>query len=267
MAADSSSPFSAWFDRGRTWFTDRLVSFLIVIGLLALWQFYSTYVNTVGDIFFPSIDYMLAQTIQYQDLVISGIQTTFTEIVAGYVLSIFFGVTIGIVLSESFVVRQMTMPSVVFAYSLPHAIMAPLFILWFGSGTLGIALFAAWFGFFSVLVNTITGFNSVDEEFHQLCHVVGASEWQKIRKIKIWTAMPHIASGAKIALQQTIIGVIIGEFIATGSGLGHIIVTSTSMNRLGLLFGVLILIMVFAVLLYKVVGLGIDFITPPSPST
>jgi NitT/TauT family transport system permease protein len=264
MMGDSSSALTDMLDRARTWFSDRLVSFLIVLGLLAAWQFYSMYVNTIGDIFFPSIDFMISQTVQFQDIVISGIQTTFLEIVAGYVLSLIFGVTIGIILSESFVLRQMTMPSVVFAYSLPHAIVAPLFILWFGSGLLGIALFAAWFGFFSVLVNTITGFNSVDEEFHQLCHVVGASEWQKIRKIKIWTAMPHIASGAKIALQQTIIGVIIGEFIATGSGLGHIIVTASSMNRLGLLFGVLIIIMVFAILLYKLVGLGIDFITPPT---
>lgn len=262
VTTESSTSLNDWIEYGRDWIKVRLASFFIVAGLLVVWYLYSTFVNQTGDIYFPSIGYVINQTIQYQDLVIAGMQTTFTEIVVGYIFSVFLGVTIGIILAESVVLRQMSMPSVVFAYSLPHAIVAPLFILWFGSGLLGISLFAAWFGFFSVLVNTITGFNSVDEEFDQLCTVVGASRWQKIRKIKIWAALPHIASGAKIALQQTIIGVIIGEFIATGSGLGHIVVSATALNRLGLLFGVLIIIMVFAIVLYKGVGLTIDFVTP-----
>lgn len=244
------------------WFRSQIGTLLVVGGLFASWLIYSTFFNPRGDIYFPSVGYTIQQTLEFSDLVIAGVQTTFVSILFGYVLSLIAGVTIGVILAESFVVRQMSLPSIVFSYSLPHAILAPVFILWFGNGILGIGIFAAWFGFFSVMINTITGFNSVEREFHYLADVVGATHWQKIQKIKVWAALPHVASGAKIALQQTIIGVIIGEFIATGSGLGYLIVSASALNRLGLLFGVLIIIMVFAITMYKLVSLVIEFITP-----
>jgi ABC-type nitrate/sulfonate/bicarbonate transport system permease component len=98
----------------------------------------------------------------------------------------------------------------------------------------------------------------VQHEFSLLADIVGASRWHMIKKIKFRAAMPHIGGGIKIAVQQSIVGAIIAEFIATGSGLGFLILESGNRNRMGLMFGVLILLMIVASSFYKIISVLVD---------
>lgn len=246
----------------KRWFARNAPALAIVASLLVLWEIYSRFFNERGNVYFPSIAYTVRQTMEYSNLVTTGFVATAEEVVVGFVLSIILGVVLGIVFAESFVVRQMALPGLVFSYSIPHAIMAPLFLIWFGRGTIGIGLFVAWFGFFQVLINTITGFTQVDEEFKHLGEVTGASRLQMIRKIKLWAALPHISGGIKVAIQQSFIGAVIAEFIASSSGLGFLILFSGKLLREGLMFGVLIVLMAFAVSFYKIASLLIDRLSP-----
>lgn len=246
----------------KDWFKRNYLALLVVTGIFVAWFIYSSFINTRGDAYFPSIEYMLTQTYQFRGELFAGILTTTAEVMVGFILSIVIGVVLGIIFAESFLIRQASLPALVFTYSVPHAIMAPLFIIWFGRGIVGIGLFVAWFGFFQVLINTITGFTQVNDEFKQLGEVVDATRWQMITKIKLWAAMPNITSGIKVAVQQSIIGAVIAEFIASGGGLGFMILNSLLVLREGLTFGVLITLVLFSVVFYKVVGALIDLIIP-----
>ncbi|MFB6281988.1 MAG: ABC transporter permease [Haloferacaceae archaeon] len=263
MAADTRHGVEidpvAW---ARNWFGRNNLALLVVAGLVGLWWTYSNLINTRGDAYFPSIEYTVSQSLEFSNLLVEGIWTTTAEVTVGFLLSIVIGTALGIVFAESFVIRQASLPALVFTYSVPHAVMAPLFIIWFGRGLFGIGLFVAWFGFFQVLINTITGFTQVNEEFKHLGEVVDASRWQMIKKIKFWAALPHIAGGIKVAVQQSIIGAVIAEFIASGGGLGFLILNSLLVLREGLTFGVLIVLMVFAVIFYKVVTVLVDVLVP-----
>lgn len=246
----------------KEWFQRSYLTIIVVAGIIGAWFTYSRFINTQGDAYFPSIEYTLSQSYQFRGQLLEGIFTTTAEVTVGFLLSVIIGVTVGVIFAESFVIRQASLPALVFTYSVPHAVMAPLFIIWFGRGLLGIGLFVAWFGFFQVMINTITGFTQVNEEFQHLGEVVGASRWQMIKKIKFWAALPHITGGIKVAVQQSIIGAIIAEFIASGGGLGFLILNSLLVLREGLTFGVLIVLMVFSVIFYKVVSNAIDWAVP-----
>lgn len=246
----------------REWFQRNAPALMIVGGLLVLWEIFTRFFNEQGNVYFPSIAYTVRQSLEFSDLVVEGFVTTGTEVLVGFVLSVVIGILLGIVFAESFVIRQAALPGLVFSYSVPHAVMAPMFIIWFGRGLIGIGLFVAWFGFFQVLINTITGFTQMDEEFEHLGEVAGASRLQMIRKIKFWAALPHISGGIKVAVQQSFIGAVIAEFIASSSGLGYLILFSGRLLREGLMFGVLIVLMVFAVVFFKLVSLLIDYLVP-----
>ncbi|MFB6254248.1 MAG: ABC transporter permease [Halobacteriaceae archaeon] len=246
----------------KDWFARNRLVLLVVLGLFVLWKIYVEFIRYRGNAYFPSISYMIHQSLRFQDKLIAGVITTATEVTVGFILSVIIGVTVGIIMAESFIVRQISIPALVFTYSVPHAIMAPLFIIWFGRGLLGIGLFVAWFGFFQVMINTLTGFTQINEEFKHLGEVLNASRWQMISKIKFWAALPHIAGGIKVAVQQAIIGAVIAEFIASGGGLGFLILNSLLLLREGLTFGVLIVLMVFSVSFYKVVTFLIDYLSP-----
>jgi NitT/TauT family transport system permease protein len=263
MSTKQISPFVLGTrDQVKAWFERNALTLLIVAVLLTVWEIYSRFFNTRGDHYFPSIDFVISQTIEFHEIVIEGFRITLTEIFTGFILSVILGILLGILFAESFIIRQSLLPTLVFAYSIPHAIVAPLFIIWFGTGLVGIGLFVAWFGFFTVFINTITGFSQVNEDFYHLGNVTGASNWQMIKHVKFWSALPHITSGIKVAVQQAVVGAIIAEFIATGGGLGYIIVLSYKLLRGGLMFGTLILIMIFAIIFYRLVEYLIDLYVP-----
>ena len=246
----------------QAWFARNSIALVIVGLLLVCWEFYSRFLNTRGNIYFPSISHVVNQTYKYRDMVIAGFQATLIEALFGFVLAIIFGIGLGILFSKSYLIRQGTLPMLVYFYSLPHAIVAPLFIVWFGNGLIGIGLFVAWFAFFAVFVNTMTGLSQVPPELHRLAEVSGATSWQRMKHVEFWSAMPHIGGGIKIGVQQAIVATIIAEFIATGSGLGYLIVSAGKLLREGMMFGVLIIIMLVSILFYKFISLMLNVATP-----
>lgn len=242
---------------------DRYGSALIILFLvLVSWETYTRYFNPRGEQYFPSLGFIAQQTVKNSERLIEGLQTTATEVVGAYVLAMVLGIVLATLFSEVYSVRQMMMAPLVFAYALPAAILAPVFVLWFGSGPKAVAIFGAWLAFFPVFINTMTGMNQVEEEFYHLGNIYGASEWQMLRYIKVWKALPHISASAKIAVQYSIVGVVVAEFIASGTGLGFLIVISTQRAQLGFVFGIIIMLVVFALIFFKVVSVLVDSATP-----
>jgi len=236
----------------------------VLLAILLVWWIYSRFFNERGDIYFPSPSYAFEQTLSNSQRVIAGFQVTITEFLAGFALSIAIGVITALVLSEVRFVRQAVLPTLLLFYSVPRAILAPLFLVWFGMTTWSIALYVSWFGFFPVFISSLTGFSQVPEELKQLGGATGASRWQFIRKVKIWSALPYTVSGIKVAIPAAIEGAIIAEFIATGQGTGYIITNSLSLLEEGLMIGVVILLIVFSAVMFKTFEILIDFLVPVS---
>lgn len=256
-------------DAGRIEFKDglaRLVSrywktLVIVVLLFVAWEAFAR-VTTRGNNFFPTLEFTAKQTLASSDLLISSLQSTATATVLAFILSVLLGVSLGVVFSQFVTVRELGMPILIFAYALPPVILAPLFLIWFGLGLSGVVTFGTWVAVFPVFLNTMTGMGQTEKEFYHLAEVYGATEWQTLKFIEIWKALPHISAGAKIAVQSSIVGVIVGEFIASGSGLGFLIVLAAQRAQLGFTYGTILMLIAFTVTFYLVVTSLIDRITP-----
>lgn len=240
----------------RYWTTG--VVFLII---LIAWEAIA-HLDSRGNNYFPTLEHIGRQTLDSSDLLISSLEATATAAVFSFILAVVLGVFLGILFSEVVLVRGFGMPVLIFTYALPAAILAPLFVIWFGVGLSGVTAFGAWVAIFPVFINTMTGMNQTDQKYHHAAEIYGASRWQFIRRIKFWKALPHISTGAKVAVQMSIVGVIVGEFIASGTGLGFLIVLAAQRAQLGFTYGTIMMLVVFAVVFYiSVTGL-IDRITP-----
>ncbi|MFP8953844.1 ABC transporter permease [Natrialbaceae archaeon A-arb3/5] len=241
---------------------ERNVGAMAIVAVLALiWEAYAELV-VQNHAYLPSATYTVEQTFENTDMVITGMGVTFASILIGFSLAVIVGILVGIIIAESGLIRDLSMPMLIFAYSIPHAILAPMFLIWFGTGIRGVGIFAAWLAFFPTFVNTLTGISTINPDMKKLGDVVGATSWQHLRYIKFWNALPDIISGIKISIQMTIVGVIIAEFLVGGDGLGFLIIRSTQRAQLGLTFGTLIIIALFAVVLFKAVGYTADRLNP-----
>lgn len=262
MKRESQTALSAlkqWYDRVR-------LSLALVVLTILCWQIYSTFFNEIGDQYLPSPMTTLQQSYAHRYDLAEGLLYTGGSALIGLMLAIIVGVLLGALLAESYYIRQGFLPAIVFIYALPAAVLAPVFVIWFGTGLPSIVAFATWISFFTVFVNTVTGLAAVEEEFEQLGDLLGASQLQMLWHVKLWVALPNIASGIRVAVTLSVVGTIIAEFIATGGGLGGQIVQGLFEFELGWVFGVLVTIMLFSITLYKLVSGIITYATPTGDS-
>jgi len=277
--------------RARYWLTDRVPALLSVVVLLVLWQLLAMVIDDNRIVAYP--DYTWRQLSARADPVFTKIVETFTSVAVAFLLAVLLGVTLGLVIAELRTVREMSMPMVIFAYAIPHPVLAPVFIIWFltvvdpivlfsftgpsaylldsvtaadaaqSFAINGVTTFAAWIGFFPVFLGTMTGMNALEERFEHLGTVLGATRFQMIRYFRFYRALPNIASSIKATVQLSIIGVIAAEFIASSSGIGYQIVRAWKNAKLGYMFGVVLTIMIVAYLFFQTVVWLLETLTPP----
>jgi len=240
--------------------TESLITTGYIIIIVGAWGIYSFFNQEVGD--FPSPMEVLSAVVKNSTRVADGLQVTTIEVIAGFALSIVIGMGVALVMSESMIARQSILPSLILLYSTPRAILAPLFLVWFGMNTWSIALYVSWFGFFPVFISSLTGFSQVPQELHHLGHLTNASRWQFFKNFKLWVALPYSLSGVKVAIPAAIEGAIIAEFIATGQGSGHIITTSLQLLEEPLVIGVILLLILFSTVFFKLIEMAIEYIVP-----
>lgn len=248
-------------DGAADWLDRNAPALGVLAFLIVLWQVLAFF-NTGGQAYFPSPAFAVEQMMTYSDALVEGFKVTLREIVIGYAFAIVIGIATGVLLTEIYTVRHMSMPLILFFHSIPLAILAPLFLGWFGTGIVGIGVYVAWGGFFPIFINTITGLTQIPEEFNLLSDITGATKWQRLRYIKVWTALPHITAGMKISANTVMIAAIIAEFLASGSGLGHTLIFAEQRALTGLLFGTVVIIFLLGLVWYNLISWTIDYLNP-----
>jgi NitT/TauT family transport system permease protein len=120
-------------------------------------------------------------------------------------------------------------------------------ITWFGFGLLSKLIIVFLICFFPVVVTGVAGLRSVEVEKLYLARSMGASEWNVFRRIRFPAALPHLFAGLKLAATFAVVGAVLGEFVGSETGLGHIILESSGVFDMVLVFGALMYLIVFAV--------------------
>lgn len=170
-----------------------------------------------------------------------NILVTLYEFVLGFLCTAVFGTLIGILISWSKVVQKAIMPLFIMFNSIPMVAVAPILLIWMGYGLRTNVLIAFLVSFFPMVVNTVAGLASVEDDLLDLVRYLSGSKWQIFWKIRLPTALPFIFSGLKICTTLSVMGVIVGELIASDSGLGYVIVNAQLMMDTPPLFASLIM--------------------------
>ena len=176
---------------------------------------------------------------------------TLSEVVLGLLLGGSMGFLGGVVLGESARWRGVLMPYVVISQVVPKLALAPLFIVWFGFGTLPTVVMTALICFFPLLENTATCLQHVDARKLELFRMLRASPWQTLWRLKLPSGLPAIMAGLRVAVVLAWVGAVVGEFIGASRGLGALIIAAQGTMDTPLMFAVLTVITVLGLSFYK----------------
>jgi NitT/TauT family transport system permease protein len=184
------------------------------------------------------------------------IWTTTWEIVGAFFMAAAVGVLLGVAIAWSPLIANALVPFLVFLNTLPKVAIAPLFLVWMGYGIFPNMLMGALIGFFPVVINTAVGLSQVEADMLDLGRVFNAPKWKIFLKIRIPNALPYILSSLKITATAAVVGAIVGEFVASQSGLGYVITTTQSSMNTSLAFAALFWISFVGLVLYGLVVLA-----------
>jgi NitT/TauT family transport system permease protein len=182
---------------------------------------------------------------------------TLSEIAWGLLLGTSTAVVIGYLIARSPLAARLLSPYLVAAQATPILALAPLLVLWLGTGLAPKIVICTLIVFFPVAVATMVGIRSVDGRLLELGRSLRATRWQVFRHLELPAAMPQILGGLRGGATLSVIGAIVGEWAGAPRGLGVLInLARGSLFDTPLLFATLLTLAAIGVALYSMVVLA-----------
>lgn len=182
--------------------------------------------------------------------------TAFTSIeaVLGFIIANILALSLAICMVYVRNLDKAVMPIAIALKTTPIVAMAPLLLLWFGTGIAPKIMAAALICFFPALVNSIKGFSALHENEEDLFRVYNASRTQILIKLRFYRASPFIFSALRISSSLAIVGAIIGEFVGANRGIGYLILVSSYHLETVRMFAALVMAAGAGVVFYGVIS-------------
>jgi NitT/TauT family transport system permease protein len=175
---------------------------------------------------------------------------TLVETLLGFLVGSALGFGLGTAVALNRYVEYFLYPYIVMFQSLPKVALAPLIVIWFGLGLTSKVVNAGLVAFFPLLVNTMVGLRSADEDRVSLMRSLAATERQIFWMLRLPNALPFVMAGLDVAMIFALIGAIVGEFVGATAGLGMLIQSMNFTMDVSGQFSVLLIL--------SLVGLGLN---------
>src|SRR5262245_23826968 len=179
---------------------------------------------------------------------------TLSETLMGFVLGTVLAFALGIAVALSRRVEYFLYPFIIMFQAMPKVALAPLIVIWFGIGLMSKVVSAALVAFFPLMVNTIVGLRSADEDRVNLMRSLAATRGQIFWMLQLPNAMPYIFAGLEIAMIFALIGAIVAEFVGAQSGLGMLMQSMNFTMDVAGQFSVLLILSVVGLVLNAIVN-------------
>lgn len=230
----------------------RVLQISIFIVFLATWELTAMY-GIIDPFVFSSPSRMVECFI---DLASTGsifyhIGITLAETFISFFLIMILGILIAILLWWNDTVAKVMEPYLVVLNSLPKTALAPVFIVWLGYNMKTIIVAAVSVAVFGSIITLYTAFCSVEEEKVKLIRTLGGSRIDILKNIVIPGNAHTIVNNMKVNIGLSLVGVIIGEFLAANAGLGYLIVYGSQVFKLDYIMLSIVILCIVATGLYK----------------
>ncbi len=237
--------------------TRLLPPLLVFVGVLALWQLLCVAL-AVPRYLVPAPTRVAAAAVATASELLTGTALTAAAAVLGLLTSLVLGTAIAILFSQSRLLARSLYPYAIFLQTVPVVAVAPLIVIWFGTGLLSVVLVSVMISLFPVITSGTTGLTRVDPQFLELFAMRNATRGQILRKLRLPGAVPYLVTGAKVSSGLAVIGAIVGEFFAgfgaAGYGLGYLIMQAAGQLKTAELFAAIFACTLLGLLLFAAVS-------------
>ncbi len=229
---------------------ERWAPLIVLVITLVLWQLIVGLFK-IPEYIFPSPLEIAKQFWEFYDALLKAAWQTFWVTMLGFGLSIVVGVLLGFLVGSSRLAYAAFYPLMTAFNAVPKAAITPILVVWFGIG-LGPGILTAFLiSFFPITVNIATGLATMEPELEDVLRVLGAKRWDVLVKVGMPRSLPYFYGSLKIAITLAFVGTVLAEMTAGDSGIGNLMQTAGSQQRMPLAFAGLVTIGAMAMAMYE----------------
>lgn len=230
----------------------RFYQLLILVSFVSAWEI-TARLGILNSFVFSSpsrvIKTVLEMTANGQLLYHVGI--TLLETLGSFFLVNALGIIIAIILWWNDSISKVLEPYLIVLNSLPKSALAPVFIVWLGNNIKTIIVAAVSVAIFGTVINLYSDFKTVEEDKVKLIYTLGGKKRDVLVKVVLPGNIPSIISQMKVNIGLSLVGVIIGEFLAAKAGLGYLIIYGSQVFKLDWVIMSIVILCIVATGLYK----------------
>ena len=230
---------------------ESAMPWLFVVGSLLIWQLICAGFN-IPNFLLPRPSVVVQAFVTQFNPIMENSWDTLVRTVIGFILAVVLGALLGIAIGSSRLIYRGLYPVLIGFNSVPKVAVVPVFVIWFGTGTVPAILTAFLVSFFPIAVNVATGLATVEPELLDVLRSLGARKRQILIKIGLPRSLPYFFASLKIAITLAFVGTIISETVASSSGIGYLMMAATANFDTPLVFAGLFVIAVMGIVMYAI---------------
>lgn len=233
---------------------DKAASIVLIVGVFVVWELACLLFN-ISDIVLPRPTQILAALIEYWPAIQPHAAQTLATTLIGFAIGVVIGVLLGLVIGSSKLAYDTAYPLLVGISSIPKVAVVPIFVLWFGAGTVPAILTAAIISIFPIVVNVATGIATVEPELEDVMKTLKASRRDILWNVSLPRSMPYFFASLKVAVTLAFVGSVVAETVASNRGIGNMMMVASSTFNVPLVFAGLFILAGLGVGLYVLFSL------------
>jgi ABC-type nitrate/sulfonate/bicarbonate transport system permease component len=227
---------------------------LFAVLILGLWQLYAT-VGDVQESTLPKPTEVATAIWEERSLLLENAWVTIKEILLGFLLAIFVGLLLAILIRSSRAIERAMYPWLVASQMVPIPAIAPLIVIWTGFDLRPKVIVIALVCFFPITVNSIDGLRAADPELLNMLKTLRANRRERFLKAQLPASLPFVFSGLKVAAAFSVIGAVFAEWVGASEGLGYLILILNNQTATTEMFAVIFVLAVIGIGLFLLIRL------------
>ena len=231
-----------------------MTQILILLFIIILWEYLSSK-NIINAFIYSSPSRVIKTIIDLYKTnnLFNHIWVTIYETIISFSLATIIGTFIAIMLWYSKFLYKVMDPYLTVLNSLPKVALGPIIIILCGANIKSIIIMALLISLIITIANVYAGFISTDKNMIKLMHSFHANKWQILKYLVIPYNYDVIISSLKINVGMSLVGVIMGEFLVSKSGIGYLINYGSQVFNLNLVFAGIIILLIVSYMMYLLV--------------
>ena len=232
----------------------KFASTALIVSVFVLWELICLAAG-ISELILPRPTQIVSAFLQYAHAIWPHAWQTLYTTLVGFSFGVLIGLTLGVLIGSSKLAYDTAYPLLVGISSIPKVAVVPIFVLWFGAGTVPAILTAMIICIFPIVVNVSTGIATVEPELEDVMRSLKASKWEILWNVGLPRSLPYFFASLKVAITLSFVGSVIAETVASNKGVGNMMLIASSQFNVPLVFSGLMVLAVMGISLYAIFAL------------